>query len=86
MLAKIARKHDANVIIFCDEHCNWAADITPFEVTLASEYGFFFRPTMNLHFCMHMLVQDVIDGLGESVRQQLKLLSEAQELFGQFQT
>ena len=86
VLAKVAHDQGANVIIFCDEHCNWASDITPFVVTLPSESGFFFRPTMALHFCMHMLVQDVIDELGEPVRRQLELLSEAQELFGQFQT
>ncbi|ABM59827.1 transcriptional regulator, RpiR family [Verminephrobacter eiseniae EF01-2] len=86
VLAKVAREQGAEVIIFCDEHCNWAAGITAFVVTLPSEPGFFFRPTMALHFCMHMLVQDVIDMLGEPVRRQLQLLSEAQELFGQFQT
>lgn len=84
VLAKVASEKGANVIIFCDEHCNWASDITPLVVKLPSESGFFFRPTMGLHFCMHMLVQDVIDELGEPVRRQLELLSQAQELFGQF--
>lgn len=86
VLAKVAREQGADVIILCDEHCKWATEITPLVVTLPSEAGFFFRPTMALHFCMHMLVQDVIDALGEPVRRQLELLSEAQELFGQFQS
>ncbi len=85
VLAKVAREQGADVIILCDEHCKWAADITPFVVTLPSEAGFFFRPTMAMHFCMHMLVQDVIDELGEPVKRQLELLSQSQELFGQFQ-
>lgn len=84
VLAKVASDQGAHVVIFCDEHCDWASDITPFVVTLPSESGFFFRPTMALHFCMHMLVQDVIDELGEPVRRQLELMSRAQELFGQF--
>lgn len=86
ILAKVAREQGADVVVLCDEHCKWAAEITPFVVTLPSESGFFFRPTMAMHFCMHMLVQDVIDALGEPVRQQLSLLSDAQELFGQFQS
>ena len=86
VLAKVARQHGADVIVLCDEHCKWASDITPFVVTLPSESGFFFRPTMAMHYCMHMLVQDVIDALGEPVKRQLTLLSEAQELFGQFQS
>ena len=85
VLAKVAREHGAEVVIFCDEHCKWGAEITPLVITLPSESGFFFRPTMAMHFCMHMLVQDVIDELGEPVRRQLELLSEAQEIFGQFQ-
>jgi DNA-binding MurR/RpiR family transcriptional regulator len=86
ILARVAREQGADVVVLCDEHCKWAAEITPFVVTLPSESGFFFRPTMAMHFCMHMLVQDVIDALGEPVRQQLSLLSDAQELFGQFQS
>ncbi len=86
ILAKVAREQGADVVVLCDEHCRWAAEITPFVVTLPSESGFFFRPTMAMHFCLHMLVQDVIDALGEPVRRQLSLLSDAQELFGQFQS
>lgn len=86
VLARVARDRGANVVVFCDEHCDWAADITPFVFALPSEAGFFFRPTTALHFSLHLLVQDVIDELGEPVRKQLELLSEAQERFGQFLT
>jgi hypothetical protein len=33
---------------------------------------------------LNLLIQDVIDELGDSVREQMKLLSQAQELFGQY--
>lgn len=84
VLAKVARDRGADVVIFCDEQCEWAAGLTPHVFALPSEAGFFFRPTTAVHFALHLLVQDVIDELGEPVRRQLELLSEAQEQFGQF--
>ena len=84
VLAKAARERGADVIIFCDELCDWALDITPYVVALPSESAFFFRETTGIHFSLSLLVQDVIDELGDSVRDQMKLLSEAQELFGQY--
>ena len=44
VLAKAARDRGADVVIFCDELCDWAAPITPYVVALPSEAGFFFRP------------------------------------------
>lgn len=84
VLAQVARDRGADVIIFCDEQCDWAADLTPYVFALPSEAGCFFRPATAMHFALNLLVQDVIDELGEPVRQQLALLSEAQEQFGQF--
>lgn len=84
VLAKAARDRGAQVVIFCDELCDWAAPITPYVVALPTEEGFFFRPTTAIHFSLNLLIQDVIDELGESVREQMKLLSQAQELFGQY--
>ncbi len=84
VLARTARDRDTKVIVFCDELCDWAAPITPYVVALPSESGFFFRPTTAIHFILGLLIQDVIDSLGESVRKQMSLLSEAQELFGQY--
>lgn len=84
VLAQAARKRGADVVIFCDELCDWGASITPYVVALPTEEGFFFRPTTAIHFSLNLLIQDVIDELGESVRDQMKLLSQAQELFGQY--
>ena len=84
VLAKAARDRGADVVVFCDELCDWAAPITPYVVALPSEEGFFFRPTTAIHFGLNLLIQDVIDELGDSVREQMKLLSQAQELFGQY--
>lgn len=84
VLARAARERGAEVIIFCDELCDWAAGITPYVVALPSESGFFFRPTTAIHFSLNLLIQDVIDTLGDSVRDQMKRLSDAQELFGQY--
>ena len=84
VLAQAARERGADVVVFCDELCDWATAITPHVVALPSESGFFFRPTTAIHFILGLLVQDLIDRLGDRVRAQMALLSEAQELFGQY--
>jgi DNA-binding MurR/RpiR family transcriptional regulator len=84
VLAKAARERGADVIVFCDEFCDWAAGITPYVVALPSTTTLFFRSDTAIHFSLSLLEQDVIDAYGENVRRQMELLSEAQELFGQY--
>lgn len=84
VLAEAARERGADVIVFCDEFCDWAAGITPYVVALPSTTTLFFRSDTAIHFSLSLLEQDVIDAYGENVRKQMELLSEAQELFGQY--
>jgi DNA-binding MurR/RpiR family transcriptional regulator len=84
VLARAARERGADVIVFCDEFCDWAAGITPYVVALPSTTTLFFRSDTAIHFSLALLEQDVIDAYGENVRRQMELLSEAQELFGQY--
>ncbi|AOU96751.1 hypothetical protein BI364_00855 [Acidihalobacter yilgarnensis] len=84
VLARAARDRGVDVIVFCDEFCDWAAEITPYVVALPSATPLFFRSDTGIHFSLGLLEQDVIDAYGEGVRKQMELLSEAQELFGQY--
>jgi DNA-binding MurR/RpiR family transcriptional regulator len=84
VLAKSACKRGIEVVVFCDEYCDWAAEITPYVVALPSTTTLFFRSDTAIHFSLGLLEQDVIDAYGEKVRQQMALLSDAQELFDQY--
>lgn len=84
VLAKAAHKRGIDVIVFCDEFCDWAAEITPHVVALPSATTLFFRSDTAIHFSLSLLEQGVIDGYGEKVRRQMDLLSEAQDLFNQY--
>ncbi|HEV2677409.1 MAG TPA: MurR/RpiR family transcriptional regulator [Aliidongia sp.] len=84
VLARAARDQGADVIVFCDEFCHWAAEITPHVVALPADSDFLFRSTLGIHFALSLLTLDVADRLGDAVKRQLDRLSDAQELFGQY--
>ena len=84
LLAQAAKDQGAEVVVFCDELCDWASAITPCVVALPMEPDLFLWPSTALHFSLNLLVQDVIDELGDSVTAHLKKLSKAQDTFGQY--
>ena len=84
LLARAAQEQGAEVVVFCDELCDWATSITPHVVALPMEPDLFLWPSTALHFSLNLLVQDVIDELGDSVTAHLKQLSQAQDTFGQY--
>lgn len=84
LLARSAMEQGAQVVVFCDESCDWAHDITPWVVALPMEPDLFLWPSTALHFSLNVLVQDVIDALGDGVAAHLKQLSKAQDTFGHY--
>jgi DNA-binding MurR/RpiR family transcriptional regulator len=84
LLARAAKAQGTEVVVFCDDLCDWANDITPFVVALPMEPDLFLWPSTALHFSLNLLVQDVIDELGDAVTLHLKQLSKAQDTFGQY--
>ena len=84
LLAQAAKEQGTEVVVFCDELCDWAHPVTPLVVALPMEPDLFLWPSTALHFSLNLLVQDVIDSLGDSVTSHLKKLSQAQDMFGQY--
>lgn len=73
-----------DVVLFCDEFCDWAKDQTPHLVVLPSESNFFMGMPAGLHFALNLLIQDVIPVLGPSVDAHTEILSRIQDELGQF--
>ncbi len=83
-LAQAAKEQGTEVVVFCDELCDWAHQITPLVVALPMEPDLFLWPSTALHFSLNLLVQDVIDEIGDAVTAHLKQLSKAQDTFGHY--
>jgi DNA-binding MurR/RpiR family transcriptional regulator len=83
-LAQAAQEQGTEVVVFCDELCDWAHQITPHVVALPMEPDLFLWPSTALHFSLNLLVQDVIDEIGDEVTTHLRQLSKAQDSFGHY--
>ena len=59
------KEQGAEVVVFCDDLCDWASAITPHVVALPMEPDLFLWPSTALHFSLNLLVQDVIDEIGD---------------------
>ncbi|TCS62185.1 MurR/RpiR family transcriptional regulator [Varunaivibrio sulfuroxidans] len=83
-LARVARDAGADVIVVCDEFCDWAAGITPYVLPVATNIGLFFSSTVAIQVLLNLLIHDVVDTLGEAAARRMESLSEAQNRFGQY--
>jgi len=84
ILARIAAQQGVEVIVFCDEFCEWTANLTPHVLMFPPESRFFVGLPTGIHFALNLLVQDVIQRRGSAVPDQLQMLSNAQDAFGLF--
>jgi DNA-binding MurR/RpiR family transcriptional regulator len=84
LLADLAKRRGFNVVVFCDEFCEWAAKITRNVLIFPSENHFFIDMPTGIHSALNFMVQDVISALGGAVDDQIALITEAQDTFGQF--
>lgn len=83
-LASAAREHGAEVIVFCDEFCEWADKITDKIVVLPNESYYFLGMPVGINFALTMLIQDVVLTLGDRGKAHVDRISGSQELFGAY--
>lgn len=84
LLAELAKRRGFNIIVFCDEFCEWAVKVTRNVLIFPSENRFFIDMPTGIHTALNFLVQDLIKNLGTTVNEQIGLVTEAQDTFGQF--
>ncbi|NVK16379.1 MAG: MurR/RpiR family transcriptional regulator [Rhodobacteraceae bacterium] len=84
ILAKLARERGIEVVILADEFCDWATGITPHVLRYPAETHFFLAMPQGISTGLNLLLQDVSSMLGDTARQRVKKLSEAQDHFGLF--
>ena len=83
-LARAAKERGAEVIVFCDEFCEWASEITDKVIVFPSESYYFLGLPVGINFALNILIQDVIAALGDRAKAHIDRFSVAQDLFSDF--
>ncbi|MCD2177844.1 MurR/RpiR family transcriptional regulator [Rhizobium sp. C1] len=83
-LAKAAQERGAEVIVFCDEFCEWAGEITDKVIIFPSESYYFLGMPVGINFGLNILIQDVIAALGDRAKAHIDRVSVSQDLFSNF--
>lgn len=84
LLARLARERGVDVVVFADEFCEWAGVITPHVLRYPAETRFVLSLPVGISTGLTLLLQDVAAKLGDSARQRIEKLSDAQDHFGLF--
>jgi DNA-binding MurR/RpiR family transcriptional regulator len=84
VLAEFAKQQGVDVIVICDEFCEWAAEVADYHLPVSTNTGFFFNSMGAIHVLMNLMVHDVVDELGNCVKTQMDVVWRAQEKFGQY--
>jgi DNA-binding MurR/RpiR family transcriptional regulator len=84
LLARLARERGVDVVVFADEFCEWARAITPHVLRYPAETRFVLSLPVGISTGLTLLLQDVAANLGDSARQRIEKLSDAQDHFGLF--
>ncbi|OLP53059.1 hypothetical protein BJF92_18685 [Rhizobium rhizosphaerae] len=83
-LARAAREEGAEVIVFCDELCDWAAELTDKTIVFPSESYYFLGLPVGINFSLNLLMQDVVLALGERGKAHVERISVSQDRFGAY--
>lgn len=83
-LAEHAKENGYDVILMCDEFCDWGSRFADHVFTFPNEGQFFLPMPVSLHFGLNLLYQDVVYALGDRATEKVEKMSHYQEVFGGF--
>lgn len=81
LLAEKAAALNVPLVLATDAYCRWASDLTPYVLSVRTDAGRFWDSTAPISSLLSLLVEDVIERLGDSVYAQLDAASEFQAAF-----
>jgi DNA-binding MurR/RpiR family transcriptional regulator len=76
LLAQKATAQGVPLVIATDAYCRWASDLTPHALQVRTDSGRFWDNNAPISSLLNLLLEDVIERLGDSVYQQLDAASE----------
>jgi DNA-binding MurR/RpiR family transcriptional regulator len=83
-LAREAKRQGVDVVIFTDSFSAWAREITDKVFGLPTSTGLFWHSTAAFSVLLNLLVNDVIERLGDRVEKRIGKVLRAQKLFDQY--
>lgn len=83
-LARLAKDQGIDVIIVTDTFCLWAREVTDRVFSLPTSTGLFWHSTAAFTTLLNLMVDDVIQRLGDKVPKRLDKIFQAQERLDQF--
>lgn len=85
-LAERAADAGIPLIIVSDEYCHWAREFTENTFLVPTSTGLFWHSTAAMGALLNLIVSDVISRLGETAREHIDRVLDAQQFFGQFES
>ena len=76
LLAQKARAQGVPQVLVTDAYCRWASDLTPYALQVRTDSGRFWDNNSPISSMFNLLLEDVIERLGEAVYEQLDAASE----------
>jgi len=84
LLASAATKAGVPVFVITDAYCHWARTCTPHVFHLKTDVGFFWDSTVAVAAFFNLLMDSVIQRLGEKVAERVDRLEKLQNRFNSF--
>lgn len=81
LLARRAVETGIPLIMATDAYCRWAADLTPYAFQARTDSGRFWDNNAPIASLLNLLIEDVIESLGDAVHTQLDAASEFGAVF-----
>ncbi len=76
LLAQKATAQGVPLVVATDAYCRWASDLTPHALQVRTDSGRFWDNNAPISSMLNLLIEDVIERLGESVYEQLDAASD----------
>lgn len=76
LLAQKAVELGVPLVLVTDAYCRWASDLTPHALQVRTDSGRFWDNNAPISSLLNLLIEDVIERLGESVYRQLDAATE----------
>lgn len=72
------------MILFCDEFCDWGAELSDVMLPDPNEGHMFLPFPTGIHFGQNLMYQDVVTELGDKARGKVERIAKSQDLLGNF--
>lgn len=83
-LGQMAKARGYDIIVVTDTYCSWAHEVSDKVIALPTGTGLFWHSSASLSVALNLLVNGVVEALGERVPKRIEEVLVAQQVFDQF--